>query len=338
MSDAEVDAGGAARSGEGEPRRGESRPRQGWITTPEHDGWRVDAFLARQLGLSAARARRLWEAGTVRVDGRRVVKGERLKGGARVELESAASLEDITAAAAASPNRVDASILPDPTMSLTLLYEDAHLIAIDKPAGVPSHPLRAGERGTAASAIVARFPECAGVSPVRREGGLGHRLDTGTSGVLLAARSATALAGLRRALAAATCEKTYLAEVRGHPPSEGHVTAAIGRTGRRGASVSLDGGRNPQPAETVWSLDAQGPETALVLARLQRGRAHQVRAHLAGAGFPIVGDERYGTREPAGKGFHLHALSVRLVHPVSGTPLTIFAPRPGWGISSRFGA
>src|SRR5262249_12370198 len=107
----------------------------------------------------------------------------------------------------------ESRVEPDPTVAVAWLHVDEALVAVAKPAGVPSHPLQAGERGTAANAIVARFPECAEASPDAREGGLGHRLDNETSGVLLAARSRAAWEGLRAALRAPACEKTYLAEV-----------------------------------------------------------------------------------------------------------------------------
>jgi 23S rRNA pseudouridine1911/1915/1917 synthase len=211
------------------------------------------------------------------------------------------------------------------------LHVDDALVAIDKPAGVPSHPLRAGELGTAANAIVARFPECEAASPDAREGGLGHRLDNETSGVLLAGRSRAAWEGLRAALRAPTCVKTYLAEVVGEPPDEGAATAPIGRAGRRGGRVRVGAGRAPLAARTDWKVIERRGATTLVRARLHAGRAHQVRAHLADAGFPIVGDAIYG-RAAAGAPLHLHALAVHLRHPTTGAPLLIEAPPPAWAI------
>lgn len=292
---------------------------------PEEAGARLDAFVSRRLGVSVGEARRRIEAGCVRVDGQRRRKGATLPAGARVSIEALA-----------------AGLLPDPTAPVSFLYQDASLIAIDKPAGMPSHPLRAGERGTAANAIAARYPECAAASEDPREGGLGHRLDTGTSGVLLAARDRAAWLALRAALRAADCQKRYLAEVWGHPPEDGQSTAAIGRTGRRGGRVQLDGGRNPLPAETRWSVLFRRGETSLLEARLHAGRAHQVRAHLAAAGYPIVGDDRYDPRFGArGAGgdtipgtavprLHLHAAAVSFTHPLTAKPVTIEAPPPEW--------
>jgi 23S rRNA-/tRNA-specific pseudouridylate synthase len=161
-----------------------------------------------------------------------------------------------------------------------------------------------------------------------------HRLDAGTSGVLMAARSAEIWPRLRAALSGGDCEKRYLAEVRGAPDESGATTAPIGRVGRRGARVRVGGGRQPQPARTDWEVVERRPATALLQVRLHAGRAHQVRAHLASAGFPIVGDRQYGGGEPVpgSTGFHLHAASVRLPHPISGELISIDAPPPPWAM------
>jgi 23S rRNA pseudouridine1911/1915/1917 synthase len=233
-----------------------------------------------------------------------------------------------------------------------VLHEDAALVAIAKPAGVPSHPLAPGQRGTAANAIVARWPECAGASPDAREGGLVHRLDTGTSGVLIAARAAGVWPALRAALTADDCEKTYLAEVVGAPPDTGVESMPIGRVGRRGGRVRVGGGRQPMAAETAWRVIERRADTAIVRVTLSAGRHHQVRAHLAAAGWPIVGDRRYGeggghehvdededededeNRDGArgGESMHLHAAAVRFRHPVSGDTILIEAPPPDWAM------
>jgi len=289
-------------------------------------GLRVDHLVANATpGLGIAGARRLFAAGAVRLDGRVARKGERVVAGQTLEIDDAAEARPVA--------RVEA----DETVKVAWLYVDDALVAIDKPAGVPSHPLRAGERGTAANAIVARFPECAAASPDAREGGLGHRLDNGTSGVLLAARGREAWEKLRAALRAPTCSKTYLAEVAGAPPERGVETASIGRAGRRSGRVRVGGGRGPLAARTEWEVLERRGATALVVARLHAGRAHQVRAHLAAAGFPIVGDDVYGDAAvlPAAggpSGLRLHAHTIALPHPLSGAPLFIEAPPPPWAI------
>jgi len=290
-------------------------------------GLRLDQFLARALGggWSVHAARRLIAAGRVRADGRRAgKKGERVTAGQAITVEE----EGVAAAA----------VVPDPGVVLPVLFEDAALLAVDKPAGIPSHPLRASERGTAANGIVALCPECASASHDPREGGLGHRLDRETSGVLLAARSRPAWEALRAALAEPACEKTYVAHVAGSPPAQADFAGSIGRVGRHGARVAVDGGRHPLPARTAWEVLAAGAgPSALVRARLHAGRAHQVRAHLAAAGHPILGDALYGDDAARALalalgvgGLRLHAESVRLRHPTTGAPLTIAAPLPAW--------
>jgi 23S rRNA pseudouridine1911/1915/1917 synthase len=285
-------------------------------------GRRLDAFLAAEgAAASVTAARRAIAAGQVRLDGRRAKKGVRLQAGQVVE--------------ASAP---DPSAGPGPAPALEVLYQDDDLVAVNKPAGIPSHPLRPGETGSVAQALVARFPECATASADPREGGLGHRLDRGTSGVLLAARHPEAWRRLRQALGAAECEKSYLAEVVGalpvgEAPGSIAVAAAIGRTGRRGSRVRIEGGRRPQPAHTEFFLRERRPDSSLVEARLSKGRAHQVRAHLAHLGCPVVGDAIYGPG-PASGDLRLHARAVKLRHPMTGLPLHIEAPLPPWARSS----
>jgi 23S rRNA pseudouridine1911/1915/1917 synthase len=287
----------------------------------EQEGQRLDHVVARALGAATfAEARRLIDAGGVRVDGRVARKGVRVVAGHAIEIDEVAGV---------------AGIEPDATVGVRWLHVDDALVAIDKPAGVPSHPLRAGERGTAANAIVARFPECAAASEDSREGGLAHRLDNETSGVLVAARSRATWEALRVAMRAAACEKTYLAEVVGAPSDAGVETASIGRSGRRGGRVRVGAGRGLLTARTEWEVVERRGATTLVRARLHAGRAHQVRAHLAAAGFPIVGDEIYGVAAPPasdGARLRLHAHTIALPHPTTGAALLIEAPPPAWAI------
>jgi 23S rRNA pseudouridine1911/1915/1917 synthase len=290
------------------------------------DGRRLDAFLAAAAAApSVAAARRMIEAGLVRVDGRREKKGARVRAGQVVEV---------------APESLPAVLPPPP---LELLYQDDDLLAVAKPAGVPSQSLRPGETGTVASALVARFPECAGASEDPREGGLAHRLDGDTTGVLLAARNRETWLRLRAALGGGS-EKIYRAEVMGAPfapPPSPFVTrtagggwvveAPIGRTGRRGTKVNVGGGRQPLEARTELAVLELRVGTTLVEARLSRGRAHQVRAHLAHAGHPVVGDAVYGQETSSTHAqLRLHALAVTLAHPTTGQPLRIEAPPPPW--------
>lgn len=293
---------------------------------------RLDTFLARrQLAPSAAAARRAVARGAVRVNGRVAKKGRRLSAGDTVDMGKGPSAEP--------------ALRPAPRLALEVLYQDSDLVVVNKPAGVHTHPLRPGESGTLAEALVARFPECATASPNAREGGLGHRLDAGTSGVLLAARRREIWYRLREALAHPQCEKRYLAETSGTFPANDDdlpeyvlpgsgpasfvVSAPIGRQGRRRGRVKLASGRKPLAARTVVTLLASRATSALILARLARGRAHQVRAHLAYLGIPVLGDAIYGETGSA-DGLRLHAWTVALLHPSTGKPLMVEAPPPRW--------
>lgn len=303
-----------------------------WRVEPAEDGLRLDAFLHRRgLAPSAAAARRLCERDGVRVDGRRGKKGRILRAGEAVALVAAKA----PAAAGVRP----------PPPEVAVLFADAELVAIDKPAGLPSLRLRADDGPTAADAVVARFPECAGASPDPRQGGLLHRLDAGTSGVLLAARRPEAWPRLRAALVADTCEKIYLAEVTGAlPEADGRdpflhalagggvvVTAPIGRAGRRAARVVVGRGRGLLDAETAIRALEHRAASTLIEARLHRGRAHQVRAHLGYLGCPVLGDPLYGAAPgPAVAGLRLHAAVVTFARPGDGKVLRIAAPPPVW--------
>jgi 23S rRNA pseudouridine1911/1915/1917 synthase len=304
------------------------------VVAASEAGSRLDAFLAcRELMPSAAAARRAVASGTVRVNGRVGKKGLRLVAGDQVDLGEGPAAEPALAPA------------PAPELELDVLYQDGDIVAVNKPAGVHTHPLRPGEGATLAGALVAKFPECRDASPDAREGGLGHRLDGGTSGVLLAARSREVWYRLREALANPHCEKTYLAEVQGAfpagdgpspdyvvpgpRPSSFAISAPIGRHGRHAGRVEIASGRQPLPAQTLVTLLASQPPATLVEARLARGRAHQVRAHLAYLGIPVTGDPIYGQAGAEGS-LHLHAWAVSLLHPVTGQPLRVEAPPPAW--------
>jgi 23S rRNA pseudouridine1911/1915/1917 synthase len=300
---------------------------------PAEAGLRLDAFLTRRgLFESAAASRRyLADAPTpVRVDGRPARKGERLREGQVVLLPEGP--------AAPAPG---GAIEPDPTVELTVLFEDAALVAVSKPAGVPSHPLRPGERGTVASALVARFPECAAASPDPREAGLVHRLDVGTSGVLVAARQRELWTPLREMMTAGGCQKMYLAEVAGAAAAM-VVEVPIGRVGRRGDRVRVGTGRGLLPARTEIEVAQPRGATTLVRARLSRGRPHQVRAHLAHCGWPVLGDPIYAdppardlARALGVDGLRLHAATLRFLHPTTAHWLTLESPPPPWAQLTR---
>lgn len=282
---------------------------------------RIDKLVAAHVGgASRRRVAALFEAGAVRVNGRVVKKGQIVAAGATIEI------------AALPASDADLRPVPEPGLVLPVLYEDAALVVVDKPAGMPSHPLRPGETGTAANALVARHPGCADAGDDAREGGLVHRLDTDTSGVLVAARTRDAWTSVRGAFGRGAVHKRYLALVHGVPIGPGCDLSLV----HRGKRMAAGGFGDPDAldAETSWQIIEQIGAFCLLSCTAHTGRMHQVRVHLALAGAPIVGDAMYGAQAapvPADlplRGHFLHAQSISLPHPLTGATLTVEAPVP----------
>lgn len=250
---------------------------------PAAHGERLDKFLVQQRPeLGRQGARWLTEQGLVRVDGARAVKSRRLRAGERVEVFGAFG--------GAPP--------PEPQAALSIVLERADLVVVDKPAGQPSAPLGAVTPGTLAGALLGRYPEMHGVGYRAREPGLLHRLDTRTSGLILAARTPLAFETLRAALTGERLHKRYLAIVADlglpdaalleqplapHPSGSGRVVLA--------ASEEVKGARRCR--SRLRTLERHG-RWALVEVAASRAYRHQVRVHLAAAGWPIAGDREYG--------------------------------------------
>jgi 23S rRNA pseudouridine1911/1915/1917 synthase len=208
---------------------------------------------------------------------------------------------------------------------LAVVYEDADLIVIDKPAGMPVHPGPGHERSTVVNAVLAHCPDLAGIEGSLRPG-IVHRLDKDTSGLLVIAKNDRAQTGLATQMAARTMRKEYLALVHGRPPPSGTIDAPIGRhPGQRKQMAIVAEGR---PARTHFrALGAVGPDT-LVLARLDTGRTHQIRVHFAGIGHPVVGDTVYGKRSDLVARQFLHAWRLGFTHPRTGEWIQLEAPPP----------
>jgi 23S rRNA pseudouridine1911/1915/1917 synthase len=281
------------------------------VTVATEDEGRIDKALARHFPDAGRRQlAELFDAGVIRLRGKRAKKGDRVVAGDVIELERAPVSGD-----ALRP-------VPDPDLALDLLLEREDVVVVNKPAGIPSQPLRAGERGTIANAIVARYRECAAIGDDPRDGGLVHRLDIGTSGALVVARTEAAYRALRDAFGQGLVDKDYVAITDGRPVSRDSDAPLA----QRGDHVRVDH-TDGLPAYTSFSVERATDAYALVRCSAQTGRMHQVRAHLAHVGAPIAGDTRYGGK-PLGdiEGFLLHAAKISF--PLGTEKLVIEAPLP----------
>jgi len=272
---------------------------------------RVDKLVGDQFPhASRKRLAQLFADRTVRVDGKKVKKGHMVSEGQRIALDRApVSDEELRATPEEGP--------------LQIVYEDEHIVALVKPQGMPTYPLRAGETGTLANALVARFPECATIGKDPREAGFAHRLDADTSGLLIAARSQEAWQALRDAFAGGTVQKTYLAVVEGRPIGV-ECEEELLQDGKR-VRVDYSG----LEAYTTWEELIRTDTFTLLLCQAHTGRMHQVRAHLSHCGSPIAGDTLYeGTVQEGLEGHFLHGSELHLVHPITKEPLSLKAPMP----------
>jgi len=288
---------------------------------------RLDGVVARRLQLSVHEARRLIADGFVRVNGAKGTKGMRLPEHAQLEVRAEVRIEGNVHVGRSY------AVVPEAELLLDVLYEDEQLVAVDKPAGWATHPLKPGERGTVANALAARFPGCATASPSPREGGLVHRLDRDTSGVLLAAKTPEAFLAMRQSFSDGLVDKTYWALVHGTPVDRGlpGIVVDVPLVTRGGLARVDERGTEGLPARTELRVLVSGEGHALIEAKARTGRLHQIRAHVAHLGHPLVGDTRYGA--PLTDGLEadralLHARTITLPHPRDGWRLTCAAPLP----------
>ncbi len=275
------------------------------------EGRRLDVVLARRGGLSRSAAARLVADGAATVDGRPARKGHVVRAGETV--------------ACALPGPREVRLGPEP-VPLRVVYEDDWLIVVDKPAGVVVHPAPGHERGTLVHGLLTRG--IGGGHELRP--GVVHRLDKETSGLLVVARHEEAYRRLVAAMGRRAIERTYLALVVGEVRErEGTVDAPIGRHLRDRRRMSVHAAR-PRPAVTHFETLGRAGGYTLLLVRLETGRTHQIRVHMAAVGHPVAGDATYGGRpRPAGLARHfLHAARLALPHPEDGRPLSFVAPLP----------
>lgn len=280
------------------------------------DGERLDRVVALLTGKSRSAVAELVTAGAVRVDGnvvtsrsRRVVTGDVLS----VDL----------------PDPGDGRLRPDPAVPFDVVFADEHLLVVDKPAGVVVHPGAGNAEGTLVHGLIARFPEIASVGDEGRPG-IVHRLDRGTSGLLMVARTAAAHETLSAMMAAHAVERTYLGVVAGHvTDDEGVVDAPIGRSNRQPTKMTVT--REGRDARTRYRvlMRARKPVPASVVEfQLETGRTHQIRVHMAAIGHPLFGDHAYGGAGDLFDRVALHARRLRFTHPVDGSPCEVVADVP----------
>jgi len=274
-------------------------------------GSRLDRALATR-GEIASRslAERLLREGAVRVDGAVLPKSHKLEAGSVVEVELPAG------AAATTPEPV----------SVPILYEDEHLVVLDKPAGLAVHPGAGERKGTLVGQLLS-LGAVGGPDPERP--GVVHRLDRDTSGALVVARSERAHAALQEAIRRREIERRYFALVRGHPRSRtGRIDAPIGRDRRDPTRRSLDTDE-PREAVTHFELLESTSEHTLLEVRLETGRTHQIRVHLGAIGLPVSGDPQYGVAGDLGlERQFLHAHRLRFPHPITGAEVDVSSKLP----------
>jgi len=254
-----------------------------WASASD-DGARLDKFLARSVpGIGRHKAAELCSDGCVRVDGKREKKSALLRAGAQITVDIA------------EPE----SLQPEPELPLGVRLERPDFVVVNKPAGMPTAPLHSGERGTLCGALLARYPEMRGVGHRAREPGIVHRLDTQTSGLVLAARSASAFTRLNQALEREELDKRYLAIVSAAGLSElGEISRALAPDPAHPERVRVlepdDRAGYARHKITRYRIERVVGQWALLEVQVGSAFRHQIRAHLAAIGHPIAGDAVYG--------------------------------------------
>jgi 23S rRNA pseudouridine955/2504/2580 synthase len=289
------------------------------VTGTAHEGLRLDDLLGQWLPpvigrpLSRSAVRRVIMAGAVRVDGRPARRpGLVLAKKTRLEV-------------ALDPARLPPAPAPMARVDLRVLFEDEAVLAVDKPAGLPTHATADAARPHLIALVKAHLATEADPSPYL---GVHQRLDRDTSGVVLFAKSLAANPGLARAFAERQVEKTYHAltvRPRSLPPSSWSVRGLLAPSGKRRMQTVATGG---QDSETRFRLLESHPGGLLVEAAPLTGRKHQIRVHLADAGLPILGDDVYGAASARASRLMLHAVRLALPHPLNGKPLVVESKYP----------
>jgi 23S rRNA pseudouridine1911/1915/1917 synthase len=287
----------------------------------ELGGERVDVGLSRLFGISRSRAAELVADRAVTVDGQPVAKADRLRVGAMLTAELAAALDP----------HPEARVSPANVPELTILHRDDDIVVIDKPIGVAVHPSPGWTGPTVLGHLAAVGVGLASVGAAERQGVV-HRLDVGTSGVMVLARSTRAYTALKQAFRERTVDKTYHALVQGHPdPTSGTVDAPIGRHPRADYKWAVvAGGR---ASVTHYATLEAFRHASLLEVHLETGRTHQIRVHFAALRHPCVGDVTYGSDPTLSAELGLtrqwlHAVRLAFEHPGTGRPVAYTSAYP----------
>ncbi|CAN5171602.1 RluA family pseudouridine synthase [soil metagenome] len=270
------------------------------------DGMRVDAGLAKVLGFSRSFAAEVADAGGVVVDGRALGKSDRLRRDSWLEVSWAP--------------REEVRVVPTPVENLTIIHDDDSLVVVDKPAGVAAHP-SVGWTGPTVLGALAAAGFRISTSGAAERAGIVHRLDAGTSGLMVVAKSEDAYTWLKRLFHDREVDKIYHAVVQGHPdPLAGTIDAPIGRHPKSDWKFAVVS--SGKPSVTHYETIEAFPSASLLQIRLETGRTHQIRVHMAAQRHPCVGDAMYGADPTisARLGLErqwLHALKLGFVHPAS---------------------
>jgi 23S rRNA pseudouridine1911/1915/1917 synthase len=281
-------------------------------------GARLDRWLADAVpALSRAKIQALIDAGHVRVDGARRKASHRVVAGERVDVDI--------------PPPAPEELEPE-RIALAVVHEDDHVLVLDKPAGLVVHPGAGHARGTLAAAVLAHAPQTAGVGGPRRPGVV-HRLDKETSGLLVVAKTPAAYEALTAQLAARTVSRVYRAVVHGRLAADRAVVdRPIGRDPRDRTRMAVRPSGQGRRAVTHLRVLERFAGFTYLEARLETGRTHQIRVHLASLGHPVAGDRVYGRRRAPLpvllEGLALHAAALAFTHPVTGRRLEFTAPLP----------